>query len=842
MNKDWRQSSAARLFAILFAIIFLWIAGVSLMVVMLNVSIGFASNEADFRSNFLAMTTQNEYELLYNYLLMSSYSAEGAEYDDVPVNYGLSENLHTYETHFNSENTNFRFAVTDTEGELFLTNDPLYGMEQALLASNVYPESIPISTSDYRVQKTLDDPVHNFAEFIGQDPKDMLDHPEDYRLWYFSDTQVDNALHKGLDTVTEYTQILGLRPFPSKEAANAFNFQSAFPDYENLSWHFYGDPAYRTVDAVIHWNGAEYVIMESDGTDCYTGVNDNSGVLVVLTGDTTTEHSHLLLSDYYSCKANGINITASDETLEEKLVSPLSITIRATQTDDLTYFIRTYLPENLPVNDSIRTNFAVFQFLFKRTEVLVIILFTATVLAVISCITMCSTAGYSERYFGAHASRVHRMPFELYWALPIGALVGSMITFSGLMQISTPYRTLALFSVGMMLCIAAFLVLLIYSIAVRLKTDTFWSSFGIVRVVRYLFSLMRGHLAFSVSVTCWLTALLALNAAAIRLRDMQMVLIPCAAVADLLTLTAILYSIYAYFELHKHAKHMETGDFSAVTHKIPLTADFRRFDATLTDMTSRVEEIVAKQTKAEHLRTELITNVSHDLKTPLTSIVNYVDLLSREQMPNPAAEEYLDVLRRQAARLKKLTVDLVDASKASTGNMTVELAPTDLQVLIGQLGGEYEEQLEKRQLSFVMNVPEEPVMVLADGRQIWRVFDNLLGNACKYALAGTRVYLDLKSDGKLAEITIKNVSAHPLNVSPDELMERFVRGDTSRHTEGSGLGLAIARDLTALQHGLLELSTDGDLFKVTLSFPVYTPPAEPAPEPETEKTESAAEA
>ena len=293
---------------------------------------------------------------------------------------------------------------------------------------------------------------------------------------------------------------------------------------------------------------------------------------------------------------------------------------------------------------------------------------------------------------------------------------------------------------------------------------------------------------------------------------------------DLLTLVGIAYCIYAYFELHKHVRQMETGDFSPAEHPVPLAVDFSRFDRSLNEITDRVGEIVAKQTKAEHLRTELITNVSHDLKTPLTSIVNYVDLLSREPMQTETASEYLEVLQRQAARLKKLTVDLVDASKASTGNLTVELVPTDIRVLLSQLAGEYEEQLAAHDLILVQNLPEESVTVLADGRQIWRVFDNLLNNACKYALPGTRVYLDARCEDGTVEIVMKNISATPLNISADALMERFVRGDASRHTEGSGLGLSIARDLTALQNGVLDLKTDGDLFKAILRFPVYHAP------------------
>ena len=223
--------------------------------------------------------------------------------------------------------------------------------------------------------------------------------------------------------------------------------------------------------------------------------------------------------------------------------------------------------------------------------------------------------------------------------------------------------------------------------------------------------------------------------------------------------------------------------------------------------------------KSERFRTELITNVSHDIKTPLTSIINYVDLLQKEQPESETQREYLEVLARQAAKLKKLTEDLIEASKASTGALPVSREKLELGVLLDQTAGEYAEKLNSAELTPVVTKPVEPVYVLADGRQLWRVFDNLMNNVVKYALPGTRVYISLAhGDGK-ASVTFRNISREALNISVEELTERFVRGDSSRSTEGSGLGLSIAMSLTKLQNGEMTLSVDGDLFKVTLSFP-----------------------
>jgi signal transduction histidine kinase len=223
-----------------------------------------------------------------------------------------------------------------------------------------------------------------------------------------------------------------------------------------------------------------------------------------------------------------------------------------------------------------------------------------------------------------------------------------------------------------------------------------------------------------------------------------------------------------------------------------------------------------KQLQSERMRTELITNISHDIKTPLTSIINYVDLMQRVESPEEA-QAYLEVLGRQSQRLKKLIEDLVEMSKASTGNMHVELAELNLTETVNQALGEFYEKLEKAGIT-PMFTPQEVPPVIADGRLVWRVLSNLLSNAVKYAMPGTRLYIDVAVRETQLQLSLKNVSREPLTLTPEELTERFVRGDTSRNTEGSGLGLNIARSLMELQKGQLQLQIDGDLFKATLVF------------------------
>ena len=228
-----------------------------------------------------------------------------------------------------------------------------------------------------------------------------------------------------------------------------------------------------------------------------------------------------------------------------------------------------------------------------------------------------------------------------------------------------------------------------------------------------------------------------------------------------------------------------------------------------------------EQMKSERMKAALITNVSHDLKTPLTSIINYVDLMKRERIDSPKAQEYLQVLDQKSQRLKQLTEDLVEASRASSGNVTLDMQKIDLKELLMQTSGEFEERFDARGLKLIADYPYDPLYVEADGRRLWRVIENLYRNVEKYAMPYTRVYLDLAEEGERAVLSMKNISEQPLNITAEELTERFTRGDESRTTEGSGLGLSIAKDLTQLQKGTFTIYLDGDLFKVTVSFPKY---------------------
>jgi len=280
----------------------------------------------------------------------------------------------------------------------------------------------------------------------------------------------------------------------------------------------------------------------------------------------------------------------------------------------------------------------------------------------------------------------------------------------------------------------------------------------------------------------------------------------------------ILYGGYCFGTILKGARQMARGDLTRKINTRYLYGPFRECGENLNSLSAAAMASARQQMKSERMKTELITNVSHDIKTPLTSIINYVDLLLKPHTPEQETQ-YLQVLSRQSQRLKKLTEDLVELSKATTGNLSVELTTLDAAETVLQALGEFGDKLEAVPLSVVFRQPEQPVFVQADGRLTWRVISNLLSNTVKYAQSGTRLYVDIVTDGALVGMSFKNISRESLNISADELMGRFVRGDASRNTEGSGLGLSIAAGMMQSQGGSLELTVDGDLFKVMLIFP-----------------------
>lgn len=489
-----------------------------------------------------------------------------------------------------------------------------------------------------------------------------------------------------------------------------------------------------------------------------------------------------------------------------------------------------YVLDGVEGNGQVSSMMRMLSFGYVHKEDFIVSLCASVVIALLCFVFLMAAAGHKKGREGIQAGFTERVPFDLFTALlfiPVAICVG--------MGVEVSYANSVLLQmVGYGLAIAVGASLCLWwcmSFAVRLKMHTVLKSCLCFRVLAWCWRLIKRLWAFVGEV---LRGMRLLPKAALVIGGILLVEFfwLCAFQYDLgvtlfgwvverLVLVALtLYVLLCMKRLLQAGKEISEGNLDYHVDTARMRGPLKEHGEQLNRITDGMNKAVDERMKSERFRTELITNVSHDIKTPLTSIINYVDLLEKEEIDNVRAREYLEVLSRQSARLKKLIDDLMEASKASTGNVAVNWERCQLNVLLDQCAGEYAEKLKSANLELVLTKPEEPVTIQADGRHMWRVFDNLLSNICKYAMAGTRVYLNLEQVRGMAVVTFRNISDSQLNISGDELMERFVRGDRSRNTEGSGLGLSIARSLVQLQKGQMNLTVDGDLFKVVLKFDI----------------------
>ena len=435
---------------------------------------------------------------------------------------------------------------------------------------------------------------------------------------------------------------------------------------------------------------------------------------------------------------------------------------------------------------------------------------------------LCCAAGKEYSGDQPKVAGLNKLPLDIYAAVAAasGVVCGSVVVTlvrSWLMS-GEDFNSGNLVIVALLLMVISVLVVgFVYALVAQLKQKHmyWWNRMVLRRLWQALSAMMARlpviwiYLAVGLAMGVVLT-----GAALLAYTDAWWLLVPVAMVY----IAIVCYGAYAYATLLKGAQRMAKGDLENKVSTRYLTGSYSRCADALNQLSEVAVVAAREQMRAERMRTELITNVSHDIKTPLTSIINYVDLL--KTAPNQeAADQYLEVLGRQSQRMKKLIEDLMELSKASSGTMPVYIIPLDLTETLNQALGEFSDKLDKAGLSMLYTPPEQTITVQGDGRLTWRVLSNLLSNAVKYAMPGTRVYLEVREEEAFAEVSLKNISAEPLNISAQELTERFVRGDASRNTEGSGLGLNIAKSLMELQKGSLELTVDGDLFKATLRFP-----------------------
>ena len=495
------------------------------------------------------------------------------------------------------------------------------------------------------------------------------------------------------------------------------------------------------------------------------------------------------------------------------------------------YWVVTILPENVPLgwSDDLFVQVTTLTALMYGVRYAIFpILAAAFVLTVFCLVWLVRSAGHHAGEGGITLTWLDGMPLDVYLGF---ALVAEGFLFLILMEAVNGRNAAVPMLVGVLFCLIAggwIALLSLLTFAARVKAGAWWKNtviymaLGVVgrlcgAVTRNLPLFLRAVLVFGIAMMAEALAgtLHTGSSMGAGWRFVKVVEFAC-----------IFWGVLQMKRLAEGGERLAEGDMEHPVDTTHMYRDLKEHGEHLNSIQTGMAKAVAQSVKSERFKTELITNVSHDIKTPLTSIINYVDLLKREELHNEKANEYLEVLDQKSQRLKQLTEDLVEASRASSGNVVLDIRRIDVKELLMQTSGEFVERFEARGLQLVENFPQNPQYVDADGRRLWRIIENLFRNVEKYAMPHTRVYLDLINDGKRVAFSLKNISENPLNISPEELTERFTRGDESRSTEGSGLGLSIAKDLTEIQQGTFEIYLDGDLFKVTVSFPIASETAE----------------
>lgn len=450
-------------------------------------------------------------------------------------------------------------------------------------------------------------------------------------------------------------------------------------------------------------------------------------------------------------------------------------------------------------------------------------------------------AGHTKEEDGIHLSWIDRIPFDVFTFVMIlvgccicliGSELLSSVSYMMFYEASMDFVEAGLPLIAFVILLALVVYVYYISFVVRIKSHTLISNNVIVKAIQFVYYpvkkvVVEFHDAYCHSSAVWKKVIVGLVCISFVL--LLIFFIAVAEAGDVFfeffigaLMLAMLYGVWILIKINADTKTLLTAAEKLANGELDyriseealnrLHGPFYEHAKNLNLISEGMKKAIENELKSERMKAELITNVSHDIKTPLTSIINYVDLLSKPY-EEEKTEEYIDVLQRQSQRLKRLTEDVVEASKASSGNIQVHMDVVSIKEIIEQASAEYEERLKEKNLLLITKIPEEKIEVDADGRLLWRVFRNVFSNVSKYSMDGSRVYIDVMEDGENVITTIKNTSENQLNISEDELMQRFVRGDSSRHTEGSGLGLNIAKSLMDLMQGSFEIQIDGDLFK-----------------------------
>lgn len=745
-------------------------------------------------------------------------------------NYNQSE-LDLYVAKYSPENSNIYFEITDEYGNLLLNNKKSF-------ENHTYAEYLHFSSAyGWNYSVNYDD----YYGIGGSDKADLIQVTEEQTTSFGEEESVTSA-----DDITETTTLASQseaqKPAPvpdnskyQTEAVNVINDYSGntltltykYPDeldaeilrfikqllmtlpcdisditvYQDEYFREYYDeefdtfnivPRYHSIDSSSPERSFSTTLM-TEGRKIPVNYTYNGTLSISQLG---TRLKHLTLAALNN-KNENLSFSVTQKEAAQLKVSAV-IPCRTENVRDIYYYAEKFTDLAIGYRDNI---FSISAFYF--------------ILFVVSLTFVFWSAGYVPKRDEPKAGGLHAIPFDLYLILSLLGAVGCYAMID---------TTDELFMFFGFMGWAVLLIALIYTIPVRIRTKTLCKNTLISRIyraVKHAAEVTDEATGSRLTIIIILFTFIVISMAEVFMfyvfseYDSATVI----SIARILELPLILFSLVALTALHNGARAISKGDTSYRISTSLLFGPFKRHAEYLNNINDGVTKAVEERLRSESLKTELITNVSHDLKTPLTSIVNYIDLLKKTDIRDEKAKEYIAVIDRQSQRLKKLTVDIVEASKAATGNVQVNYEDTALNVILLQTNGEYIERLQEKSLTLVQEIPDEEIRISTDGRLLWRIIDNLMNNICKYSMPGTRVYLTLWQHQGRAFISFRNISRHKLNITPENLTERFVRGDSSRNTEGSGLGLSIANSLTEIMGGKLSIIIDGDLFKVTLSFP-----------------------
>lgn len=591
-------------------------------------------------------------------------------------------------------------------------------------------------------------------------------------------------------------------------------------------------PSVNTGSDVESMTAAEQEALSSGNLEKYLDLGDSVslGGEIYVPVERAEQYAKWMIEDALS-ETERLQEEAAEETLAERN-KRIVVTLTANP--------------SLPKEDEYALIYHQAEQLYDNRNVIPVVCCAGTILAFLCFIFLLCSAGHKNGREGITPSAIHEIHLDVYTVVvAVGAFTGLYLAFGWIGMNPSMINLIVLvvlFAAEVIWCTLYFMEL-----AIRLKMGKWWQNTILYRVFRFFGRfckrVFRGIVKLIRGIPMvWRTALLCLAVCVAEFFGLILfynntdVLLFFWAIEKFILCGAITFVALMCKELQEGSEALADGDLNYKLDTSHMVLSFKEHGENLNRIGEGISAAVEQRMKSEHLKTELITNVSHDIKTPLTSIINYADLIGKEvsgdakdtgdgagtetaQEREQHISEYAEVLLRQSQKLKKLLDDLLEASKATTGNLEVHPEVCDVSVLLSQAVGEYEQRFSEKKLETIVKQPEETVKVMADGRHLWRVFDNLLNNIYKYAQAGSRVYLNVEHDGQNANIIFRNMSAYPLEMSPEELQERFTRGDRSRHMEGNGLGLSIAKSLTELQKGDMEIVTDGDLFKVVITLP-----------------------